>query len=229
MTLMKISFPKRHSAAASRVVSRQLAPAPKATPVEQPTEDVRLSEAANPKLKSFQPNHSDVYKSALRLAATLASLNIPSAIAGGLAVGAHGYQRSTRDVDVVLTPDGLDKLKSDGLGRGIMERYKGSRNLKDTISKVDIDVILTTDKPVPVPDPATSSVTNADGLKVLSLPSLIELKLSTASPERKKDVKDVSGLIWTNGLDADYAELLDPSVRERFLELVGQEEKRWNS
>lgn len=228
MSLTQVSFHKRYPTATSRI-SRPLDSALEAPLVEQPTEDVRLSAAANPKLKSFQPNHSDIYQSALRLGATLASLNIPSAIAGGLAVTAHGYQRSTRDVDVVLTPDGLQQLKSKGLGRGISERYKGSRNLKDTISKVDIDVILTSDKPVAVPDPVTSSVTNSDGLRVLSLPSLIELKLSTASAERKKDVKDVSGLIWTNGLDADFAKFLNPSVRERFLELVSKEEKRWGS
>ena len=222
---MQVSFSKTYSRPSSS--HRPLQAQKKTAAVGPPIDDVRLSEAANPKLKSFQPNHSDIYKSALRLSATLASLNIPSAIAGGLAVTAHGYQRSTRDVDVVLTPDGLDKLKTEGLGRGISERYKGSRNLKDTISKVDIDVILTTDKPVAVPHPETSSVTNPDGLKVLSLPSLIELKLSTASPERKKDIQDVSGLIWTNELDADFAALLDPSVRERFLQLVELEKNRW--
>jgi hypothetical protein len=156
-------------------------------------------------------------------------LNIPCAIAGGLAVSAHGYERATRDVDVILTPDGLEKFKNEALGKGYMERYQGSRNLRDTISKVDVDIILTTDQPVAVPNPQSSSLSNSEGLSVLSLPHLIELKLNTASlsAERSKDLKDVSGLIWTNDLNSDFAQYLEPSNREKFSELVNKEKARW--
>lgn len=189
-------------------------------PSSTPLDEVLLSEAANPKVGTFRPNHTDVYKSALRLCAAMAALNIPCAVAGGLATTAHGYQRSTPDVDVIVSPEGLEKFKDYGEGRGWMERYKGSRNLRDTSTDVGIDIILTTDQPVRVPSPE-STVTNPDGLPILALPELIELKLSTAAlnEKRKKDIRDVSGLIRSNGLGPDYAEYLSPELRDQYLKL----------
>jgi len=184
-------------------------------------DEVVLSDKANSKIKSFRPNHTEVYKSAMRLATAMAALNIPCAIAGGMATIAHGYQRTTRDVDVVLTPEGMNQFKDWGVGRGWVDRYKGARNLRDTISDVGVDLILTTDKPLNVPLP-TQTVSNVDGLPILPLPRLIELKLSSAAlnEKRRKDISDVKGLIMANGLGPDFAEYLDPSVRAQFLQLL---------
>jgi len=66
---------------------------------------------------------------------------------------------------VLLTPDGLRRFKERWLGRGWLERFPGSKGLRDTEYNVKIDVLLTGDypgdgkpKPVRFPDPARVAV-----------------------------------------------------------------------
>ena len=60
-----------------------------------------------------------------------------------------------------------------------------------------------------------------DGLKTISLEKLIELKLASGmtAPHRLKDLADVQELVKIKSLNADFAEKLDPFVREKYLEL----------
>jgi len=55
----------------------------------------------------------------------------------------------------------------------------------------------------------------------LTLEKLIELKLASGmtAPHRLKDLADVQELIKVENLTADFAEKLNPFVREKFLEL----------
>lgn len=46
------------------------------------------------------------------------------------------------------------------------------------------------------------------------------------SPERSKDLEDVSGLIWTNELKPQFAAHLNSENQSRFLELVQKEKSR---
>jgi len=58
-------------------------------------------------------------------------------------------------------------------------------------------------------------------VKTLSLEKLIELKLASGitAPHRLKDLADVQELVKVKNLTADYADKLNPFVREKFLEL----------
>lgn len=76
---------------------------------------------------------ADVQLAADRLAAKLEELGIPYAICGGLALLAHGCERMTRYVDVLLTPEGLNRFKEEALGRGWLERFAGSRAVSDSV------------------------------------------------------------------------------------------------
>jgi hypothetical protein len=60
-----------------------------------------------------------------------------------------------------------------------------------------------------------------DGLRVLRLPRLVELKLASgmSAPHRLRDLADVQEIIKVRGLDAAFADQLDLSVRARYLEL----------
>jgi hypothetical protein len=60
-----------------------------------------------------------------------------------------------------------------------------------------------------------------DGIKTLTLEKLIELKLASGmtAPHRLKDLADVQELIKIKNLQADFAETLNPFVREKYLEL----------
>ena len=73
----------------------------------------------------------DEVHSAMRRCETLRDDGIPYAIAGAMALNAHGYLRD-HDVDVLLTEDGLAAFKAKHLGRGWVERFPGSKNLRDT-------------------------------------------------------------------------------------------------
>ena len=68
---------------------------------------------------------ADVQQAAVRLAKKLEELGIPYAICGGLAVFAHGHERMTKDVDVLLTAEGLRRFKEHA--RPAAGRRPGSR------------------------------------------------------------------------------------------------------
>ena len=61
-----------------------------------------------------------------------------------------------------------------------------------------------------------------EGIRILELPRLVELKLASGmtAPDRLRDLADVQELIRAEKLDEAFARKLDPSVREKFVELV---------
>jgi hypothetical protein len=175
----------------------------------------------------FFMGRADVQKALVKLVAALEELGIPYAIIGALALNEFGYQRATVDVDVLLTPQGLGAFKTARLGKGYLERFPGSRGLRDTENRVDVDVVLTggfpgdgRPKPVAFPDPALVAERGAR-VALLPLPRLVELKLASGmtAPHRLKDLADVQELIRIAALPRELAEVLDPYVREKYLEL----------
>ena len=76
-------------------------------------------------------------------------------------------------------------------------------------------------KPVSFPGPAENPV-EIDGVKFPTLEKLIELKLASGmtAPDRLKDLADVQELIKVRGLSREFAEKLNPYVREEYLELL---------
>jgi hypothetical protein len=162
-----------------------------------------------------------------KLVTALDELGIPYAIVGGMALNEYGYQRVTVDVDVLLTREGLQRFKDHWLGRGYVERFPGSRGIRDTELNVSIDVLLAgaypgdgLPKPVAFPDPAEVAIRAGD-LSVISLAKLVELKLASgiSSPQRMKDLTDVFELIRHARLGRELAEALDPYVRAKYVEL----------
>jgi hypothetical protein len=168
-----------------------------------------------------------VHKAAEALAQRLDAAGVPYAIAGAMALGAHGYERVTVDVDVLLTREGLERFKRDNLGRGYVEKFPGSKGLRDTENGVVIDVLLAGDfpgdgrpKPVSFPDPADAAVVG-ERFRILALPTLVELKLASGmtAPHRLKDLADVLELIRAANLPESFADELDSSVRDKYAEL----------
>ena len=168
-----------------------------------------------------------VHQAALAIARRLDAENIPYAIAGAMALGAHGYERVTSDVDVLLTREGLARLKQTCLGRGYVDKFPGSKGVRDTEHGVSIDVLIAGEfpgdglpKPVVFPDPAIVAV-EGERFRILSLPTLIELKLASGmtAPHRLKDLADVLELVRAAKLPAELAASLNPYVRDKYLEL----------
>ncbi|HWO26284.1 MAG TPA: hypothetical protein VNO30_46470 [Kofleriaceae bacterium] len=162
-----------------------------------------------------------------KLAAALDELGIPYALVGAMALNEYGYKRVTVDVDVLMTPEGLQQFKAVWLGRGYLEKFPGSRGLRDTELGVTIDVLLTghypgdgQPKPVRFPDPAKVAIREG-GLSLIPLATLVELKLASGmtSIHRAKDIGDVVELIKYAKLPRELADELDASVRGRYLEI----------
>jgi hypothetical protein len=177
---------------------------------------------------SFFMKQSPIHGAAHRISATLAEMKIPFAIAGALAANAHGHVRTTEDVDILLQPQGLRDFKQQWLGRGWVEKFGGSKGMRDTVHGVNIDVLLTGEypgdgqpKPVAFPDPAAVAELDEEGIPILSLRALIELKLASGmtAPDRPRDLDDVIQLVRANGLPREYADQLDPYVRAKYDEL----------
>jgi hypothetical protein len=157
----------------------------------------------------------------------LRDAEIPYAIIGAIALNEYGYERATKDVDVLLTREGLEEFKKRWLGRGYLERFPGSRGMRDTRNGVDIDIVIAGDYPgdgkpksVRFPDPQIAARPGPRG-NLLPLETAIELKLASgmSAPHRLRDLADVLELIRICNLPIDFAERLDESVRVKFNEL----------
>jgi hypothetical protein len=168
----------------------------------------------------------EVHQALRRLASALEADGVDYAIAGAMAMNAHGYRRVTTDVDVLLTREGLERFRRAHLGRGWVERFPGSKGMRDTESGVNIDVLIAGDYPgdgkpksVRFPDPSVG--VQGDGFRVLSLRHLVELKLASGltNPDRLKDLADVQELIRHAALPLDLADALDPMVRGKYVEI----------
>jgi len=178
----------------------------------------------------FFEGQGRVQKTLLGITRRLNELNVPYAVAGGMALFAHGFRRFTEDVDILVTQEGLDRLHEALDGRGYLRPFAASKNLRDTETGVKIEFLLTggfpgDGKPKPVAFPEPDAVATLIGdVRCLSLPTLVELKLASGmtAPGRLKDLADVQELIRMLGLPLAFGERLNPYVRPKFDEL-------WNS
>lgn len=169
-----------------------------------------------------------VYNTLERLARRLNEEQIPYAIVGGMALNLHDYERMTRDIDILMTPEAIDLFIKKCVGLGYAQAFAGARkSFRDTTTQTTIEVLITGEypgdgkpKPVAFPDPSTA-YTEVNGIRVITLEKLIELKLASglSASHRLRDLADVQDLITTLRLPLDFADKLDPSVRAEYQRL----------
>jgi hypothetical protein len=170
----------------------------------------------------------DVFTTLQTLTRRLEEAKIQYALVGGLALAAHGFVRMTQDVDLLMTREGLETFKQKFLGRGYVLAFSGAqKTFRDTETQVRIEILITGDypgdgkaKPVAFPDPSIV-FTERGGMRVIPIETLIELKLASgmSASHRLRDLADVQDLIVTLKLPVEFANTLDTSVRETFLQL----------
>ena len=61
-----------------------------------------------------------------QLARDLDSREISYSVIGAVALNQHGYQRFTSDIDVLMTPEGLQKFTIELIGRGYRPAFEGA-------------------------------------------------------------------------------------------------------
>jgi hypothetical protein len=175
----------------------------------------------------FFQGKDEIHKALRRLVKRLDRAGIAYALMGGMAVNAHKYQRTTGDVDVLLTPEGLAEFQKRYTGKNYRLKEGHKRRFIDRANNIQIDCLVTglfpgSGKPGPIafPDPAAVAE-EIEKIHVVNLQTLIQLKLAA---RRHRDFGDVVELIRYNGLDESFANRLHPSVRQDYLECL--EEKR---
>ena len=157
----------------------------------------------------------------------LADAEIPHSVCGGVAVCLHGYQRNTIDLNLIIRKDDAQRVRSileqaglvwdsqeaefrSGSGMVVQFLYAGER--------------AGSGSEVYLPDPeGDSNIGILEGLPVLKLSKLIEIKIAcgTGNVRRThKDLADVVELIAIRHLNNSFARFLHKSVRKDFRELV---------
>ncbi len=171
----------------------------------------------------FFQGTDDVHQTMRRVAAALDAAGIAYAVVGGMAVNAHRHARTTKDVDFLVSAAGWAALKGLVAAGQFTPTPGRPRRFADPATGVLFDVLITggfpgsgDPGPIAYPDPAAVSVT-IDDLRVIDLPTLVQLKLAAG---RYQDLADVVNLVRANGLDEAFADRLAPSVRSDYIECV---------
>ncbi len=167
-----------------------------------------------------------VHETVARISRRLDELGIPFVVVGGIAMFHHGFRRFTEDVDLLVTQEDLATIHEHLDGLGYVRPFSTSKNLRDTVNGVKIEFLITGEypgdgKPKPIAFPHPSAVAEIrDGIKVLQLPRLVELKLASymTGKARSKDLGDVEELIRTLRLPKDFAAQLSPYVAALFIQ-----------
>lgn len=158
----------------------------------------------------FQFVAPQVREAALKTAAQLESLGIRHALAGGLAVGAHGYVRATTDVDFLVGEEAF-------VHHGLIVAFKAGVPIE--IDGIRIDYL----SPAGL-GPQMESVLNhpaiSEGIPIAPIDALVYMKLKAS---RRRDLLDVVELIKA-GINLkpvrDYLQHYATDLQPMFEELV---------
>jgi hypothetical protein len=167
------------------------------------------------------------HKTMRRLVQNLEKATIAYAIMGAMAVNAHRHERTTKDVDVLLTQEGFVEFRRRFVPKSYDSIPGRPRRFLDRRHQVTFDILVTghfpgSGRPGPIafPDPAEVSET-IQNMQVVNLPTLVQLKLAA---RRYSDWGDVVNLVRVHNLDESLLHKLHPSVHRDFIECL--EEKR---
>ena len=123
-----------------------------------------------------------VRDAALKTAAQLQHLGIRHALAGGLAVGAHGYIRATADVDFLVGEEAFDH-------QGLIVAFKAGVPIE--VDGIRIDYLSPTALGLQL-EQVLDHPQFSEGLAVVPIEALIYIKLVA---QRRKDMLDVVELV----------------------------------
>jgi hypothetical protein len=137
----------------------------------------------------------EVFDALPAIAGRFDELGIPYAVAGAMALDAHGFRRLTVDVDMLVTRDALRVVHDSLECLGYIPPFAGSKNFRDSEQRVRVKFLIGGEfpgngKPNPVafPDPSDVAI-EIDGNRCLKLSTLVEMKLASGmtNPARLRD------------------------------------------
>jgi Nucleotidyltransferase of unknown function (DUF6036) len=138
---------------------------------------------------------------------------LPGVVIGGIAVVLHGHVRTTKDIDICLSPP-LEPLAELLTANGFT--FDG---VKKEFVKQGVAVHLVLPEQVGLP---LQQVVDIEGITTVTLADLIGMKLRSGSTNllRAQDLADVIGLIRHHRLTSSFARHLDKTLRPAFRRLV---------
>jgi hypothetical protein len=148
-------------------------------------------------------------------------------VLGGVAVCLHGYQRNTVDLDLLVRRDDSAVIRQVLEHTGF--RWRAEASEFRSAGDIPVQLLIAGDRAgddseVYLPDPNDeASITELEGLPVLTLAKLIETKIACGSGDLRrthKDFADIVELIALHNLNRADARHLHKSVRKTFRKLV---------
>src|SRR5262249_53929050 len=142
----------------------------------------------------FFEGKDPVHKTMRRLVRRLERAGIPYAVMGGMAVSAHQHRRTTDDLGILLTPDGLEEFKRRFVPKNYARYPNRPRRFVDRTNQIEVDILVTglfpgrgEPGPIAFPEPETVSE-EINKIRVINLKTLVQLKLAA---RRYQDFADV--------------------------------------
>ncbi|MCC6508617.1 MAG: hypothetical protein IT423_05895 [Pirellulaceae bacterium] len=171
--------------------------------------------------------NESLWEVAMRCHQIFQQSGIAHSLCGGVAVCLHGYQRNTTDVDVIINPKDSSAVKELLLA----DAFQWHAELKEfqSPSGVPVQFLMAGERAgkgseVKIPEPVGElNVEELEGLSVVRLSRLVEMKLASGTGSLRrthKDFADVVELIAIRKLDSSFARYLHKSLRPTFRELV---------
>ncbi|HSN87228.1 MAG TPA: hypothetical protein VL025_10750 [Thermoanaerobaculia bacterium] len=164
---------------------------------------------------------SEIISAAGLASEKLHEAGIPHALAGGLAVGAHGYPRTTDDVDFLVGDEAFVKHE----GGFVTLKLPLIAIGKIRVDFVSIDESKDEERQL---RPAMEDAPRSDGVPIVPLPALIYMKLKAG---RQKDTADLvellkRGRVDLEAMDQYLAEYAPDQLRrwQRVKEIAAREE-----
>jgi hypothetical protein len=157
----------------------------------------------------------------------LTEAGIAYSVCGGVAVCLHGYQRNTTDLDLIIRSDDRDAVRRVFTDTGYV--WDSEQSEFRTADGIAIQFLIAGQKAgkgteVSVSEPVGDlNVEQLEGLSVVRLSRLIEMKIACGMSNLRrthKDFADVVELISIRNLDGSFAQFLHKSLRSTFRELV---------
>lgn len=171
--------------------------------------------------------NENLWQAAAKCHQILCAADLPHAVCGGVAVCLHGYQRNTIDVDLIIRRDDAAEIRQvlEDAGLTWIPQQAEFRSP----GGIAVQFLYAGDRAgdgssVQFPDPEGElNVEVVEGLPVVRLSRLIEMKIASGEGSARrthKDLADVVELIAIRNLDASFARHLHKSVRRTYRELV---------
>ncbi len=163
----------------------------------------------------FEVVSAKIQRATLKSAAALRDAGVPFALVGGIAVGAHGYPRATKDVDYLVGEEAFCHHKG-----GLVTMRD---DIPVAVDDVPVDLLSAIDEEAFLREALDRAIVDpVYDIPILPLDALMYLKLVSWRP---RDRHDVAALLET-GVDTDavssYLAEYAPDLAEMFAELVEQ-------